>query len=100
MARHDLEKENRPPHNMPSVKESQAPLTPGRRKKTRDQYFDVGKVGRKTGITLKDTGLRDEHGLEPVDGIFSPVVSPQKQGHASSESNMQESESQLAVDHV
>ncbi|KXT07101.1 hypothetical protein AC578_2388 [Pseudocercospora eumusae] len=45
--------------------------TPGRRKKSDQQYFDVGKVGRKTGITLKDTGIRDEHGLEPVSGIFS-----------------------------
>ena len=30
---------------------------------------------RKTGITLKDSGVRDEHGLEPLDGIFS---SPEK----------------------
>lgn len=45
--------------------------TPGRRKKSDNQYFDIGKVGRKTGITLKDTGIRDEHGLEPVSGIFS-----------------------------
>ena len=30
---------------------------------------------RKTGITLRDTGVRDEHGLEPIDGIFS---SPEK----------------------
>lgn len=35
---------------------------------------------RKTGITLKDTGIRDEHGLEPIDGIFSsPEKSPAKQ---------------------
>jgi hypothetical protein len=26
---------------------------------------------RKTGITLQDTGIRDEHGLEPMSGIFS-----------------------------
>jgi hypothetical protein len=34
---------------------------------------------RKTGITLKDTGVRDEHGLEPVSGIFSssPAISVQ-----------------------
>nr|POF14869.1 centromere protein 3 [Quercus suber] len=82
MARHDLEKENRPPNNMaPSVKGSQTALTPGRRKKTQDQYFDFGKVGRKTGITLKDTGLRDEHGLEPVEGIFSsPALPDQRSG--------------------
>ncbi|TKA46318.1 hypothetical protein B0A49_13774, partial [Cryomyces minteri] len=51
--------------------------TPGR--KTRENnYFEVG-VGRKTGITLKDTGVRDEHGIEPIDGIFSsPAKSPPK----------------------
>lgn len=31
-------------------------------------------------MTLKDTGIRDEHGLEPIDGIFSsPEKSPVKQ---------------------
>ncbi|KAK5017254.1 Mif2/CENP-C like-domain-containing protein [Cryomyces antarcticus] len=51
--------------------------TPGR--KTRENnYFEVG-IGRKTGITLKDTGVRDEHGIEPIDGIFSsPAKSPPK----------------------
>lgn len=63
-------KENRPPRGMaPAGKNN----TPGRRRRTdnHNQFFDVGKVGRKTGITLKDTGIRDEHGLEPVSGIFS-----------------------------
>ncbi|KAI9684696.1 MAG: hypothetical protein M1829_000071 [Trizodia sp. TS-e1964] len=45
-------------------------------KKARDaKFFEVGVQGRKTGITLKDSGVRDEHGLEPIDGIFS---SPEK----------------------
>lgn len=26
---------------------------------------------RKTGVTLRDTGVRDEHGMEPIDNIFS-----------------------------
>ena len=30
---------------------------------------------RKTGTILKDTGIRDENGMEPLDGIFS---SPEK----------------------
>lgn len=65
--------------------------TPGRRGRTGNQYFDVGKVGRKTGITLQDTGVRDEHGLEPVSGIFSsPVVSPPKQAQGTSSSNAME----------
>lgn len=31
--------------------------------------------GRKTGVFLKDTGARDEHGMQPLDDIFS---SPEK----------------------
>lgn len=58
--------------------------TPGRRKKTENanQYFDVGKVGRKTGITLQDTGIRDQHGLEPVSGIFSSPESENERGNS------------------
>lgn len=42
---------------------------------------DADRLRRKTGITLKDTGVRDEHGMEPLDGIFSsPEKSPQKFG--------------------
>lgn len=34
---------------------------------------------RKTGITVRDTGIRDEHGLEPIDHLFSsPEKSPEK----------------------
>lgn len=31
---------------------------------------------RKTGITLKDLGERDEHGLEPMDNLFSSPEKP------------------------
>ncbi|KAI9788778.1 MAG: hypothetical protein M1816_006559 [Peltula sp. TS41687] len=50
--------------------------------KTREaNYFDVGVQGRKTGITLKQ-GQRDEHGLELIDGIFSPVApAPSRPGN-------------------
>ncbi|KAF2092932.1 hypothetical protein NA57DRAFT_81866 [Rhizodiscina lignyota] len=58
-----------------------APLagaTPGR-KKRENVYFEPGVQGRKTGITVKDTGRRDEHGFEPLDAIFSsPEKSPPK----------------------
>ncbi|KAH9845260.1 Mif2/CENP-C like [Teratosphaeria destructans] len=88
----DIEKENRPPRGMATSKDK---MTPGRRRKAQDQYFDVGKVGRKTGITLPDKGIRDEHGLEPVSGIFSsPIVSPQRNGDrtlTSSDMHVQES---------
>lgn len=33
-------------------------------------------MSRKTGIILKDTGIRDEHGMEPIDGIFSSPEKP------------------------
>jgi centromere protein C len=38
-------------------------------------------VYSKTGITLKDTGVRDKHGLEPVSGIFSSPASPEQHGN-------------------
>ncbi|KAI9670152.1 MAG: hypothetical protein M1817_004489 [Caeruleum heppii] len=41
------------------------------------QFFDVGVKGRKTGVTLKE-GARDEHGIEAIDGIFSPLRSPER----------------------
>ena len=50
-------------------------------------------LARKTGITLKDTGIRDEHGLEPIDGIFSsPEKSPVKQNGIGHESTIAEEE--------
>ncbi|CAF9933504.1 MAG: hypothetical protein HETSPECPRED_008670 [Heterodermia speciosa] len=46
----------------------------------RPQNFgNVGVEGRRTGATLKDTGIRDEHGLEPVPTFSSPAKSPVKQ---------------------
>ena len=42
-------------------------------------FFEPGKQGRRTGLVLKDSGVRDEHGFEPVSGIFSsPEPSPQQ----------------------
>ena len=38
-------------------------------------FSNIGKVGRKTGLELKE-GERDENGLEVLDGMFS---SPEKQ---------------------
>ncbi|MCJ1384943.1 hypothetical protein MMC17_008061 [Xylographa soralifera] len=65
--------------------------TPRANKREAD-YSNIGVAGRKTGITLKDTGIRDEHGLEPIDGIFSsPEKSLVKQNGAGHEStNMEE----------
>lgn len=50
---------------------------------------------RKTGITLADRGVYDEHGLEPISGIFSsPEKSPPKRSEtvtASESMEIQES---------
>ncbi|KAG0647799.1 Constitutive centromere-associated network cnp3 [Hyphodiscus hymeniophilus] len=42
------------------------------------------KEGKKTGLTLPDTGIRDENGLEPMDHVFS---SPAKSVARSSRTN-------------
>ncbi|KAI9716544.1 MAG: hypothetical protein M1812_005275 [Candelaria pacifica] len=59
-----------------------APADTPRRKNRESNYLNIGVQGRKTGITLKDTGIRDEHGLEVIDGIFSSPEkpSPKKRG--------------------
>ncbi|KAF4636531.1 hypothetical protein G7Y89_g1557 [Cudoniella acicularis] len=44
---------------------------PKRKPKENNFIFDLGVRGRKTGLTLPDTGIRDENGLEPMDGLFS-----------------------------
>ncbi|KAL1903396.1 mitotic fidelity of chromosome transmission-related protein [Sporothrix stenoceras] len=44
----------------------------GRRStQTSEHIYKLGERGRKTGVTLRDTGVRDEHGMEPIDNIFS-----------------------------
>ncbi|CAL3967032.1 unnamed protein product [Diplocarpon coronariae] len=54
-----------------------APEAATRRKPTENQYlFNVGVQGRKTGITLPDTGIRDENGMEPMDHLFSSPEKP------------------------
>ncbi|KAH0541856.1 hypothetical protein FGG08_003661, partial [Glutinoglossum americanum] len=57
-------------------------MAPAGNAKKRDRganFLDLGVAGRRTGVTLKDTGIRDEYGLEPIEGIFSsPTKSPEK----------------------
>ncbi|KAH7089932.1 cupin domain-containing protein [Paraphoma chrysanthemicola] len=57
-------------------------MAPQRKREGREnQYYNVGVQGRKTGITLADRGVYDEHGLEPISGIFSsPEKSPPRRG--------------------
>lgn len=40
-----------------------------------EEIYELGKQGRKTGITIRDTGARDEYGMQPLEDIFS---SPEK----------------------
>lgn len=60
-----------------------------------DSRLRVADECRKTGITLADRGVYDEHGLEPISGIFSsPEKSPPKRSEtltASESMEMQES---------
>ncbi|TIC97069.1 Centromere protein 3 [Colletotrichum higginsianum] len=46
-----------------------------RRETSTGDFHELGVKGRKTGIELPDTGARDEHGMQPIDGLFS---SPEK----------------------
>lgn len=51
-----------------------APRGPAQRRQTQSQnehVFALGKVGRKTGITIPDNGVRDEQGFEVLDDLFS-----------------------------
>ncbi|KAL5118826.1 mitotic fidelity of chromosome transmission-related protein [Pleosporales sp. CAS-2024a] len=71
-------------------------MAPQRKREGRqNQFYNVGVQGRKTGITLTDRGVYDEHGLEPISGIFSsPEKSPPKRGDtatASESMDLQES---------
>ncbi|KAI9041534.1 Cupin domain protein [Aspergillus affinis] len=56
--------------------------------KTRDyDYSNVGKAGRRTGITLKE-GKRDEHGMEDIEGMWSsPENSPLRDDGANEKSD-------------
>ncbi|KAF2443769.1 hypothetical protein P171DRAFT_432943 [Karstenula rhodostoma CBS 690.94] len=70
-------------------------MAPAKKRETREnQFYDVGVQGRKTGITLEDRGVRDEHGLEPISGIFSsPEKSPPKRASNQTGGTITDSES-------
>ncbi|KAK0651185.1 kinetochore CENP-C fungal-like protein [Cercophora newfieldiana] len=57
-----------------------------------EHIYELGVAGRKTGITLKDTGIRDEHGMEPLDALFSSPSKPDKSTHADEEEEEDESD--------
>ncbi|KAL2265140.1 hypothetical protein VTJ83DRAFT_6240 [Remersonia thermophila] len=46
-----------------------------------DHVYELGVVGRKTGVTVPDSGLRDEHGMEPLDNLFSSPSKSEQDEH-------------------
>ncbi|MCJ1467799.1 hypothetical protein MMC07_006424, partial [Pseudocyphellaria aurata] len=67
--------------------------TPRRTKGQNEHWENIGVRGRKTGVTLKP-GVRDENGLETIDGIFSsPEKSPAKTNGVNEISAISEGES-------
>ncbi|KAK4224959.1 putative centromere protein [Podospora fimiseda] len=41
-----------------------------------EHIYELGVVGRKTGVTIPDSGIRDEHGMEPIENLFSSPKKP------------------------
>ncbi|KJR85377.1 centromere protein C [Sporothrix schenckii 1099-18] len=66
----------------------------GRRStQTSEHIYKLGERGRKTGVTLRDTGVRDEHGMEPIDDIFSsPAKGNSDNGDEEEEDDEEEGE--------
>ncbi|KAF2994307.1 hypothetical protein E8E14_002518 [Neopestalotiopsis sp. 37M] len=44
-----------------------------------EQVYELGVQGRKTGVSVKDSGKRDEYGMEPLDNFFSSSGSEDEQ---------------------
>ncbi|KAK4458680.1 putative centromere protein [Cladorrhinum samala] len=41
-----------------------------------EHIYELGVVGRKTGVTIPDSGIRDENGMEPLENLFSSPKKP------------------------
>lgn len=50
----------------------------------------IGVANSKTGVYLKDTGARDEHGMQPLDDIFSSPDKDSRNGADESEDESDE----------
>ncbi|POS78448.1 cupin domain-containing protein [Diaporthe helianthi] len=71
------------------------PTAPRRSNAQSEAFHDLGVRGRKTGIFLKDTGARDEHGMQPPDDIFS---SPEKDSQNGAEDDEDEESDEEPMD--
>ncbi|EHA57094.1 hypothetical protein MGG_06960 [Pyricularia oryzae 70-15] len=69
---------------------------------TQEKVFELGKQGRKTGVTLPESGVRDENGIESFKGIFdSPgkgSVAADSDEDESSEEEDDEAEASMDMD--
>jgi centromere protein C len=50
-------------------------MAPRAKRSSPKAFYEFGKQGRATGVSLPEGGPLDEHGMQPIDDIFS---SPQK----------------------
>ncbi|KAK3898059.1 centromere protein 3 [Staphylotrichum tortipilum] len=50
-----------------------------------EHIYELGVVGRKTGLTVPDSGMRDEHGMEPIEHLFSSPVKSDHEGQEEEE---------------
>jgi centromere protein C len=59
-----------------------------------EHIYELGVAGRKTGLTIPDSGIRDEHGMEPLDAVFSSPDKPKpaKKALADEDEEVDESE--------
>lgn len=67
--------------------------TPRAMKTREGNWVNPGVVGRATGTTVPPLGPRDEHGMEPMSGLFSsPTKSPPKRNGVHQNSTIDEDE--------
>ncbi|KAL8741793.1 MAG: hypothetical protein Q9190_005636 [Brigantiaea leucoxantha] len=73
--------------------------TPRGVKKREQNYENPGRVGRATGLTVPELGPRDEHGMEPMKGLFSsPEKSPLNRNGIYEQSTMMEGDVDETMD--
>ncbi|KAL8969193.1 MAG: hypothetical protein Q9197_004470 [Variospora fuerteventurae] len=72
--------------------------TPRAVKQREGNYVNPGVIGRATGITVGDLGPRDEHGMEPTNGLFSsPEKSPPKRNGVLQHSTIEEDDETMII---
>ncbi|KAG7285594.1 hypothetical protein NEMBOFW57_010223 [Staphylotrichum longicolle] len=63
-----------------------------------EHIYELGVVGRKTGVTVPDTGVRDEHGMEPIENLFSsPGKSDPDDGEAEASDDFESGDEPMEI---